>query len=171
MGVRRGMVLALAILAFLAAVSLAVFEPVPVERLDICDAAGKILGKLALPDGRFDFVFIHSVHLTPVEERYEVLAPGVLGRTMLHLYELRYQSPGVGMPSDAEGGYRLEGGFFVLSMDRTFARIPLRVSIVPGHGIKAGGEFHPFTRWAPERGALVLRGETGWVIRLRRYGL
>jgi hypothetical protein len=169
MGVQRKLVLAGAVAALLALVFFVAFQMVPVERLAICDEKGRALDRINLPDGTFDYVFVHSVHLTPVIERYRVERTASPWGAALHLYELRYQSPGVGMPSDAEGGYRLEGGFFVLSMDRTFARIPLRVSIVAGHGIVVGGQFHPFTRWAPQRGALVLRGETGWALRLRRY--
>lgn len=119
--------------------------------LVIQDGNGKTVDTIPLPDSRFDLVFIHSIHLTKVEERFEI---GPSGR--LELYELRYENSGVGMPSDSEGGYRLENGKFVLSMDRSFDVIPLFVSIVPGHGIQAGGTFYPFTRWANRGEALRL---------------
>jgi len=111
--------------------------------LVVRDARGKTIAFVPLADREFDFVFIHSIHLTKVEERYRVTPAGDL-----HLYELRYQSSGVGMPADAEEGYRLEDGHFILTMNRTFKTIPLFVSIVPGHGISTGGVFHPFTAWA-----------------------
>lgn len=90
------------------------------------------------------------------------------GGARLRLYELRYQSSGVGMPEDAELGYRLEDGFFVLAMDRSFETIPLRVSVVDGHGVRIEGRFWPFTKWAPKEGALVLSGEYKRAIRIRR---
>ncbi len=111
--------------------------------LQIRDANGKMLAILPLADRKFDYVLIHSIHLTKVEERYRVSATGGL-----HLYELRYQSSGVGMPADAEEGYRLEDGHFILNMNRTIGTFPLFVSIVPGHGISTGGIFYPFTAWA-----------------------
>ncbi|TFG79440.1 MAG: DUF1850 domain-containing protein, partial [Spirochaetales bacterium] len=101
--------------------------------------------------GRFDYVFVHSIHLTLVEERFRVDDAG-----NLHLFELRYENSGVGMPADEEGGYRLEDGRFILLMDRTFERIPLFVSIVPGHGVSTGGKFYPFTDWAKPEDVLVL---------------
>ena len=158
-----------AALAILACAFLLAFEPIPERRLAIYDGHGGRLGGIDLPDGRFDFVFIHSVHLTPVIERYELEDSRSPGPARLHLYELRYQSPGVGMPADAEGGYRLEGSFFVLSMDRRYERIPLRVSIVPGHGIVAEGIYYPFRNWAGPNEALVLKGEKVFAIRIRRY--
>ncbi len=117
----------------------------------ISDKQGKVLGILPLKDRRFDHVFVHSIHLTKVEEKFEVNSSG-----NLHLFELRYESSGVGMPSDAEGGYRLEDGRFILSMDRTFHEIPLFISIVPGHGVSVEGKFHPFTEWAKPEDILIL---------------
>lgn len=119
--------------------------------LVISDEYGAVLGTLALHDGRFDYVFVHSIHLTLVEELFHVDEAD-----KLHLFELRYESSGVGMPADAEGGYRLEDGRFILDMDRTFDKIPLFVSIVPGHGISAGGKFHPFTEWAEPEDILII---------------
>lgn len=134
---------------------IAVASPVRPEALTtellISDERGVLLGVLPLDDGRFDYVFVHSIHLTLVEEKFRVDGAGDL-----HLFELRYESSGVGMPADAEGGYRLEDGRFILSMDRTFDRIPLFVSIVAGHGVSAGGRFHPFTEWAEPEDILVL---------------
>jgi hypothetical protein len=126
------------------------FEPRESDLL-ISNRHGKVLGCLRLKDGRFDHVFVHSIHLTKVEEKFEVDDSG-----NLHLFELRYESSGVGMPSDAEGGYRLEDGRFILSMNRTFHKIQLFVSIVPGHGVSVGGKFHPFTEWAKPEDVLIL---------------
>lgn len=130
-------------------------SPFAKAELLIQDDDGTILAILPLANRQFDFVFIHSIHLTKVEEMYRVTAAG-----KLHLYELRYQSSGVGMPADAEGGYKLEDGHFILQMDRTIRTIPLFVSIVPGHGITTGGTFFPFTRWAKPEDILILSART-----------
>jgi hypothetical protein len=121
---------------------------------------GEELAALELRDGRFEHVFVHSFHLTPVRERFRV-ERGEEGGAVLRLYELRYQSSGVGMPEGPELGYRLEDGVFIVDMDRSFASIPLRVSIVEGHGVTVEGVYRPFTEWAaPEKG-LVLTGRMG----------
>lgn len=121
--------------------------------LVVRDGTGRKLAVVDLPDRRFSHVFKHSFHLTPVEERMEVEKDGTL-----HLYELRYESCGVGMPTEAEEGFRLEEGVFVLSMSRTFKEMPVMVSPLPGHGIVAGGIFHPFTDWTQVGRQLILKG-------------
>jgi hypothetical protein len=135
--------------------------------LVVSSAEGRELAAIELPDGRFDHVFTHSFHLTPVRERFRV-EPDGKGGALLRLYELRYSSLGVGMPEDAELGYRLEGGQFVLAMDRRFESVPLRVSILEGHGIEIGGRLRPFTEWAAPMKGLILSGRIGRVLRLRR---
>lgn len=134
----------------------------------VSDDRGRALGRIELPDARFEYVFVHSVHHTPVEELYRVEDRGAFRLPLLRLYELRYESSGVGMPADAEGGYRLEDGKFILKMDRGFERIPLLVSIVPGHGIVAGGAYQGFRNWARPEDALVISGECVLAFRLRR---
>jgi hypothetical protein len=119
-----------------------------------------------LRDGRFEHVFTHSVHKTPVRELFQVEVKG--DAALLHLYELRYQSQGVGMPADAEGGYRLEGNTFVLTMDRSFPELQIMVSPVAGHGIVARGAFLPFINYKQPGQRLVLSARMTRHIRLRR---
>lgn len=125
------------------------------RQLVVGDGSGRRLAVLDLPDGRFSHVFRHSFHLTPVEERMEVEGSGTI-----RLYELRYESCGVGMPTEVEEGFRLEDGVFVLSMSREFKSIPVMVSPLPGHGVVVDGVFHPFTDWTPIGQQLVLTGRT-----------
>jgi len=123
--------------------------------LVISNRASEVVAEIPLQNGRFDLVFIHSFHLTPVAERFQVVeAAG--DSFIMHLFELEYESPGVGMPADAENGYRLVDGKFLLAMDRDFAVIPLMVSIVAGHGVIADGLFRPFTDWVPPETMLFL---------------
>jgi hypothetical protein len=123
-------------------------------------AGGETLAEIRLPDGCFDHHFVHSFHLTPVDERFKVENDG-----SLRLYELRYASTGVGMPTEAEGGYRLEGGRFVLSMDRRFEKIPIMVSIVPGHGLVVGGRLLPFTDWAEPEDLVIVKGRASTIFK------
>jgi hypothetical protein len=138
-----------------------------VPELIVAEPNGRALASFRPQDGRFEHVFVHSVHLTPVEELFQI-EPEKNGKARLRLYELRYESSGVGMPADAEGGYKLEGGKFILSMNRSFDAIPLRVSIVPGHGIVVDGKLHPFTDWAAPESPLVLRAQIVRVLQTRR---
>ncbi|HUX38544.1 MAG TPA: DUF1850 domain-containing protein [Rectinemataceae bacterium] len=131
------------------------------------DGQGRFLAALHLPKGRFEHVFVHSFHLTPVEEDFRVERRGLF-RAGLRLTELRYQDLGTGMPEDAELGYRLEKGVFILTMDRRFDRIPIMVSILDGHGIVVDGVFHPFTDWVPKEGRIILEGRFVPAIRFRR---
>lgn len=112
-----------------------------------------------MPDGRFAHHYTHSIHLSPVDEFF------VVKDGMLKLYELRYDTMSVGMPSDAELGFRLEGGRFVLTMDRKFERIPIRVASLPGHGIIAAGVLYPFSTWSRAEGQIVLSGTSIPVLR------
>ena len=123
-----------------------------VPALRIGDGAGKIVAVIPLPDGRFIHHYMHTINLSPVDEYFRVE-----GR-VLRLYELRYDTTSVGMPSDSELGYKLENGRFILQMDRKFDRIPLRVSIKPEHGIIAGDAYYPFSNWAGPMKPLVLTG-------------
>ena len=143
------------------------FHPVREAQLVITAKDGRRLAALRLIEGRFDHVFVHSIHLTPVEERF-VVETDAKGGTELRLFELRYQSLGVGMPSDAEGGFRLENGRFILTMNRVFKKIPVMVSVVPGHGVTVGQVFHPFTEWVEPEDLIFLTGRMVLKIKSRR---
>jgi len=66
---------------------------------------------LQVPHGEFIIRYIHSVHKTPVEERFYISADNTLV-----LYEIRYSSLGVGMPYESEGGiFSNQGGQFRLT--------------------------------------------------------
>jgi len=129
--------------------------------LTISDRDSKVITEIPLQNGRFDHVFLHSIHLTPVVERFQVvLSPE--GTPVLHLFELDYESNGLGMPSDTENGYHLVDGKFILDMSRDFAVIPLMVSIVDGHGIVADGRFFPFTEWVPKETQLFIAAKAAF---------
>ncbi len=130
--------------------------PVRVPALEIFDSRGAKLACIPLSDGKFVHSYIHSINKTRVDEFLKVEGNKFV------LYELRYDSYGVGMPSGEEEGFRLENGRFVLSMHREFARIDVWISPVPGHGVVIDGELHPFTEWAPREELLTLRPGSGF---------
>ena len=153
---KRRVVVFLLLLAGVSCVTAQNFSgQIPEFELTISDRNGALLEAVPVPDGRFDLVYIHSFHLTPVVERYEIRVDDN-GAPVLHLFELEYESCGVGMPTEQELGYRLVDSKFELSMDRAFASIPLMISIVEGHGIRVGDEYFPFTKWLPPVSMLVL---------------
>jgi hypothetical protein len=159
---RRKAAFAAAISALATAAFFTVFSVRTIPALRVADDGGRTLALIAIPDGTFAHHYVHTINLSPVDEYFRIE-----GRR-LRLYELRYDTNSVGMPSDAELGFRIEGGRYVLSMDRSFDRIPLRVSIRPEHGIVANGTYYPFSRWMRPMGPLVLTGDRALDIRLRR---
>ncbi|NLJ08814.1 MAG: DUF1850 domain-containing protein [Treponema sp.] len=109
------------------------------------------LAVLALPaTGEFIITYVHSIHKRPVYEYYRA------EQGKLHLYELWYDTTSTGMPSDAEGAFRLENGFFILTLDRLFQTLPLFVSPIPGHGVIIEGRLYLFTEWVAAESALEL---------------
>lgn len=130
------------------------FEPA----LRISDLNGRIMARLPLKDGRFIHHYRHTIHLSPVDEYFRI------ERGTLRLYELRYDTYSVGMPSDSELGFRIEDNRFVLKMDRTFKTIPLRVSVEPEHAIIAGNSYYPLRNWANPMKGLVLTADTLLII-------
>ncbi len=154
----------LALVGCLAALRLEIVaEPV----LILSDRIGKTVASFRLRDGFFEHVFVHSVNKTPVHERFVVEGSGT--DCAMKLYELRYQSIGSGMPSDAENGFRLEDDEFILSMDRSFKKIPVSVSPLEGHGIVIGKAFTPFTKWFRTGSLVVLTARMTHIIRIRRF--
>jgi len=164
MNMKRAIIAVLAAFFSLAACILPVFSQdksqqavseVTSYTLTISDRESRVIAEIPLKDGLFDHVFVHSIHLTPVIERFRVV-PGPEGTPILRLFELDYESCGIGMPSDTENGFHLVDGKFILDMSRDFPVIPVMVSIVAGHGVAANGHFFPFTDWVPEGTQLFL---------------
>jgi len=121
-----------------------------VPALIIKDSRGSTIVRLPLYDGQFIHHYIHSVHKTPVDEYFEVRGKD------LELTKVKYDTYGVGMPSDGGEGFSEENGRFVVILHRTFSSIPIRVSIVPDHGVIVSGTLLPFTKWVPMETAITL---------------
>lgn len=113
--------------------------------------SGHIIAEFSLPvQGDFVITYVHSIHKRPVYEYYRAR------NDLMQLYELRYDTTSTGMPSDMDGGFRIEEGLFVLTMDRQFKTLPLFVSPIPGHGVIIEGHLYLFTEWVKEETALEL---------------
>ncbi len=110
--------------------------------LTIRNDGGKVVASLVCEDGKFIHRYVHSVHLSDVDEEYGIEADG-----SLRLTATRFDTLGVGIPYDAEGGFSMEGNRFVLRMDRRYRSLPVRVSPLPGHVILTGGREYPLARW------------------------
>jgi len=84
----------------------------PLARIEFADA-----------DPTFRIDYVHSVTLTPVDERYRVD-----GETIVQT-EIRFLQHGPGLPTEADAGgtWRREGDRFVVSAARRFDAIAMRV--------------------------------------------
>ncbi|HEY9054559.1 MAG TPA: DUF1850 domain-containing protein [Rectinemataceae bacterium] len=118
--------------------------------LEILDESGSKLESVPLPDGLFSHVYTHSIHLSRVDEEFRIAG------NSLELLRLRYDSYGVGMPSEGGEDFRIEDGRFVVELKRSFPKVQIRISHLPGHGLEFGGTFRPFTEWAPPESLIQL---------------
>jgi hypothetical protein len=122
--------------------------------IEVFNDQGKKIASIPVSDGRFAHHYIHSIHKTPVDEEFEIH-----GKT-LELVRLRYDTYGVGMPSDGGEAFHIEDNRFVVDMTRKFERIDIRVSPIAGHGLVIGGVLHPFTDWVPVESLVTIRAGT-----------
>lgn len=122
-----------------------------VPALLIYDQGGRLLERRALSDATFIHCFVHSIHKTPVDELYRVEGK------KLELETIKYDSYGVGMPTDEGQNFRIQDGRFVVDLHRSYERLDIRVSHVPGHGLVIGEQFLPFTTWVAIEDLLTLK--------------
>jgi hypothetical protein len=158
---KKGLLLAAAVvLAAFIAVALWGFRSVPA--LLLYDENGRQISCLAVPDARFSYRFIHSVHKTPVDEEYRIEG------SRLELYSIKYDTYGVGMPSDEGDNFRIDAGRFVIDLCRSYERIDLRVSHLSGHGISIADQFFPFFDWVAAEDLITLKAGSVIQFSLRR---
>jgi len=113
-----------------------------VPTLILRNESGGIVVRIPCEDGRFTHRYVHSIHLTNVDEDFQIQANGTLLLTAT-----KFDTLGVGIPYDADGGFSMEGNRFVLKMNRRYRSLPIRVSPMPGHLIITGGRNYPLTNW------------------------
>ncbi|MEI6875276.1 MAG: hypothetical protein WCL50_09130, partial [Spirochaetota bacterium] len=76
---KRALVAGIAAAALLAVAVSLVFEIGQEGELQVADGEGIVMARLDLPDGRFDHVYTHSVHRSPVMERFRLVPGGGKG--------------------------------------------------------------------------------------------
>ncbi|HEY8341619.1 MAG TPA: DUF1850 domain-containing protein [Calditerricola sp.] len=140
--VRRWRIAAFLLVAAAAATAMPLFPTLTLRD----GMAGTLL--LAIPVSRGERMtlrYIHSIHRTPVIETYAI------GDDALVLEAVRFQSYGVGMPSDVEQGqtFAMENGWFVLSrLNRPLPHLDLRVGYVANHTLHIGSRHVSLARIA-----------------------
>lgn len=149
-GNRKALVAAI-IAAFLFAIIAVLINVSTLPALLIYDAKGEKLAELPLEHGGFIHHYIHSIHKTPVDEEFTVSGPS------LELVRVRYDSYGVGMPSDGGEAFRIEDNRFVVDMQRSFTHLDISVSHLADHGVSIDGSFYPFTQWVPKESSITLK--------------
>ncbi|WP_309118581.1 DUF1850 domain-containing protein [Paenibacillus sp.] len=147
MNIRRKRIAAL-LVAAVGLAGAALFAPTRLALTATLEPEGGLM--LAVPvraADPFEIRFIHSVHRTPVIERYRV------GKDRsLVLEQVVYESYGIGNPSSPEPGerFRMEDGKFVIDrMDRRFRVLRLRIGReVANHELTVAGRTYPHAEWS-----------------------
>jgi hypothetical protein len=112
-------------------------------------ADGTMLATLEAPT--FDVVYVHSVTRTPVVEHY------LLDERGMRQTSMRFREHGPGLPTEADAGQsftRTPDGV-VVTLDRRFERIVMRVHADQSPRLVAGGTTLDLARWGNR--ALELR--------------
>jgi len=106
---------------------------------------GAPVAHIALPadDPAFTVTYVHSVTRTPVVERYRAD-----GDTIVET-EIRFVQHGPGLPTEADAGgtFTRRDGEFVVSMQRRFAAIVMRVHADQTPRLAAGGRSEDLAAW------------------------
>jgi hypothetical protein len=128
--------------ALVAALGLFVPAAAGAACLAVADRDGRALATIAAAD---DFVvrYMHSVTRTPVEERYR-LDGGAIVQT-----ELRFSEHGPGLPTQSDAGHaflRTAAGF-VVTMERRFDAIAMRVHADQSPELSTGMQRLDLTAW------------------------
>ncbi len=140
---------------FLLAIFFSNYRIVKEKTLILENARQKTITAIGVPDRRFSLNFIHSVQKTPVHEFFFISV-----NNKLVLDKTTYHSLGVGLPFSEENGKFLnKNGEFVLSMNREFESIPIRISPIPKHSITVGGKEYPLLNFADPEGLLTIRAK------------
>lgn len=119
---------------------------------------GELAAYVPLKEGEpFSIEYIHSIHLTPVTETYELTEGGEIRQS-----ELEYEEFNVGMPSGAEGAESFEerdGKYVITNMDRVFQDISLRTGKVrANHTLIIGKDTVPLSAIAEPGSLLIIKG-------------
>ncbi len=106
---------------------------------------GLVLSRVPLPPDSptFALTYVHSVTRTPVAEEYSAIG-GELVET-----EIRFEQHGPGMPTEADSGgtFSRSDGKFVVTMDRHFPMIVMRVHADQSPRLVVGMRAMDLAQW------------------------
>lgn len=130
---------------------LIMFLPLFPYFLIIDGESNEILYKTSIKaNDQFSIKFIHSIHLTPVEEFYRIEKD-----LNIQLFELYFDTYSVGVESSLNEGELLEfkdGKIIIKNMNRTFPYIDLRVGqVIANHTLTINNETLELTKVASPR--------------------
>lgn len=118
---------------------------------------GTPLAQAEAARGDFTISYVHSVTRTPVEERFRAEGAALVET------EMRFRRHGPGLPTEADPGgtWRREGDTYVVTMDRHFGAIPIRVHADQRWRLTVDGDPRPvnLAQWGNR--AIVLSARPG----------
>ena len=104
----------------------------------------------------FSIQYTHSIHLSLVEETYEVT-----DNLEIRQIELMYEDFGIGMPSGAQGDESFvyeDGKYYIKDMDRIFPEIVLRVGkVASNHRLVLGNATVPMASFSEPGSVLKIK--------------
>lgn len=116
---------------------------------------GAPLARVEAARGTFTITYVHSVTRTPVDERYHVDGTAIVET------EIRFRQHGPGLPTEADpgGSWRRDGDAFVVTMERRFDAIPMRVHADQQWRLAVDGDPRPvnLAQWGNRAIALSAR--------------
>jgi hypothetical protein len=123
--------------------------------VDHSDGARLALFALPPDEPLFSLVYMHSVTRTPVTERYRVEGSEIVET------EMRFEQHGPGLPTEADvgGTFSYGDGRFIVTMDRHFPAIVMRVHRDQTPRLVAGTRSLDLAQWGNR--ALVLGATPG----------
>ena len=104
----------------------------------------------------FSIQYTHSIHLSLVEERYELT-----DNLEIRQIQLMYEDFGIGMPSDAQDNevfVQEEGKYYIKNMNRVFPEIVLRVGkVAANHKVVLGNTAVPMASFSEPGSVLKIK--------------
>ena len=106
---------------------------------------GARLSQFALPaeDPTFAIAYVHSVTRTPVVERYRIAGSDIVET------QIRFEQHGPGLPTQADAGgtFTRSDGQFIVTMDRHFADVVMRVHADQSPRLGVGTQWVDLAQW------------------------
>lgn len=136
---------------------LLIFFLINTDVLTVYDITSKkVLLEIPLVDDKFSLWYIHSIQLTPNYENFKI------NKGEMILYETVYETVGVGLPSVNEGSFYMKDGKMVMSMNRVFDEILLRIYPIPNNSIIVNNKKYRLLDYAKSEDLIKLSVHRGY---------